>query len=182
MRKYSLEFKLKVIKEYKSGKYGGYKSVGKRNDVPVRTLVGWLHRYDTFGISELKGTKPKKYTSSFKEYVLKYIKNNQISLKEAAILFKIKCPSRISEWEKAMRKKDEESSKNNKRKEKELMKKEILNIKKTSLKKQIPLNETEREELNRLRKEVEYLKLTEIYLKKLDALLQKEDKETRKKR
>lgn len=42
------------------------------------------------------------------------------------------------------------------------------------------LNETEREELLRLREEVKYLKLKEIYEKKLEALLWQEELEARR--
>ncbi len=38
-----------------------------------------------------------------------------------------------------------------------------------------PLNESEREELIRLREEVKYLKLKEVYEKKLEALLLEEE-------
>ncbi len=42
MSKYSLEFKLKVVKEYLDGNAGSLKSVATNNKIPKGTLENWV--------------------------------------------------------------------------------------------------------------------------------------------
>ncbi len=67
---YTEEFKIKVLNEYKSGKYGGSDSVSKRNKISKSTLWKWI-------------IKDRKYGS-----VINDIENNRGRSKEESIDYK----------------------------------------------------------------------------------------------
>lgn len=67
---YTEEFKIKVLNEYKSGKYGGSDSVSKRNKISKSTLWKWI-------------IKDRKYGS-----VINDIENNRGRSKEERIDYK----------------------------------------------------------------------------------------------
>ena len=176
MSKYSLELKQIIVKEYLNGKSGGTYLLSRKYDIPVSTLKRWISKYKFNGIDSLKKKKThKKYTGEFKLSVIKYRQINNTSFREAAQHFDLPNGSMVFNWYK--RYKEEGFSGLTKRKgrpKKVMSKKENVDLNR-------PLNESEREELIRLREENEYLKLKEIYEKKLETLLWEKELEARKK-
>lgn len=168
MPKYSKELKIKVVKEYLKGKGGGLESISNKFSIPKSTIKNWINKYNIYGLEELEN-KPNKtiYTSKFKLSVLQYREVNNSSYKDTANHFDIPNPSIIANWNCKYKAKGlcglenpiGRPSKNMNRKNQ----------------KNKPLNESEREELIRLREEVKYLKLKEVYEKKLEALLLEEE-------
>ena len=176
MPKYSLEFKLKVVEEYLDGKSGGIELIARKYNIPFGTVRNWIDWFNTNGIDGLKKKQSNnKYTGEFKLSVIKYRQINNLSYREAAEYFNLPNGAMVTSWAKKYQ--EEGFSGLNKiqgRPRKDMSKKE----KNKEIK---SLNETEREELLRLREEVKYLKLKEIYEKKLEAyLLEKELKTKRR--
>ena len=173
MKQYSPDFKVKVIKEYLSGKYGGIDRVARRNDISPTNLTNWISHYEMFGLDHFFKKKERtKYTREFKAHVIQYKKEHNLTLSETTKLFKLSSHSLVQKWEKSGIK-GEYSKKGN-------ALNPMINNEKQNPKKK--LNETEAEELLRLREEnkklTEELRLSNMkmeYEKKLQALLLEEE-------
>ncbi|MEQ3281961.1 helix-turn-helix domain containing protein, partial [Finegoldia magna] len=114
-------------------------------------------------------------TSEFKLSVIQYRQINQTSLRETAEYFDIANGSMICNWEKKYKESGLSGLEDNRGRPKKDM---IKSNKKP--KNNTPINESEREELIRLREENRLLKMKIIYEKKLQALLLEEEAEARK--
>ncbi|OHS39872.1 helix-turn-helix domain-containing protein [Staphylococcus sp. HMSC62A08] len=129
----------------------------------------WVNRYLDFGPEELdKKLLNKVYTRDFKVSVLRFRQENKLSYRETANHFKISKKAKIKNRQ---RKYDEEGIlglDNKKRGRPSKMKRKQPSIKQNDL----PLKESEREELERLRDENEMLKAGIAYQKKLQSLTQ----------
>ena len=176
MPKYTKEFKIKLVLEYLSGKSGGYRIVAKKHDIPWTTLRVWIDQYKFGGFDKLsKKLKNNKYTSEFKLSVIQYRQINNTSLRETAEHFNLANGSMVYSWEKAYQQRGLsglEVSRGRPRKD--------MSKSNNKLKNNTPINESEREELIRLREENRLLKMKIIYEKKLQALLLEEEAEARK--
>lgn len=65
-KKHDLDFKLRLIKEYKDGNIG-YDSLGKKYNIQSSVLRTWIYQFDTFGIDGLiSGMTRKKYSTDEK--------------------------------------------------------------------------------------------------------------------
>ena len=176
MPKYTKEFKIKLVTEYLSGNSGGREMVAKKYDIPDGTLRNWINKYNSGGFENLsKKLKYNKYTSEFKLSVIQYRQINNISFRQTAEHFNIKNGSIICNWERAYRQRGLSGLEDNRGRPKKDMTK---SNKKSKL--NTPINESEREELIRLREENRLLKMKIIYEKKLQALLLEEEAEARK--
>ena len=177
MPKYTKEFKIKLVTEYLSGASGGHKSVAKKYDISHSTMWNWINKYKTGGFDNLsKKLKNNKYTSEFKLSVIQYRQINNTSLRETAEHFNLVNESMVCRWEKAYQKHGLSGLEDNRERPKKDMTKANKNSKLDN-----PVNETEREELIRLREENRLLKMKIIYEKKLQALLLEEEAEAREK-
>lgn len=177
MPKYTKEFKIKVVMEYLSGKSGGQPAVSKKYKIPEGTLVNWINKYRMGGFKELnKKSNNSKYTGEFKLSVIQYRQINNISYRETAEHFGINNRAIIYNWQKIY----QERGLSGLKKQQGRPRKNMLNQNKKS-KLNNPINETEREELIRLREENRLLKMKIIYEKKLQALLLEQEAEARKK-
>ncbi|WP_010248761.1 helix-turn-helix domain-containing protein [Peptoniphilus rhinitidis] len=176
MPKYTNEFKIKLVIEYLSGKSGGYRIVAKKHDIPWTTLREWINQYKFGGFDKLsKKLKNNKFTSEFKLSVIQYRQINNTSLRETAEHFNLVNGSMVYRWEKAYQKHGLSGLEDNRGRPKKEMTKLNKNLKDNT-----PINESEREELIRLREENRLLKMKIIYEKKLQALLLEEEAEARK--
>ena len=176
MPKYTKEFKIKLALEYLSGESGGYGIVAKKYDIPWSTLRGWVNQYKYGGFDNLsKKLKNNKFTGEFKLSVIQYRQINNTSLKETAEHFNLVNGSMVYRWEKAYQERGLSGLEDNRGRHKKDMTK-VNNKSKNNT----PINESEREELIRLREENRLLKMQIIYEKKLQALLLEEEDEARK--
>ena len=177
MPKYTKEFKIKLVTEYLSGNSGGREMVAKKYDIPDGTLRNWINKYNSGGFENLsKKLKYNKYTSEFKLSVIQYRQINNTSLRETAEHFNLANGSMVYSWEKAYQQRGLsglEVSRGRPRKD--------MSKSNNKLNNNTPINESEREELIRLREENRLLKMKIIYEKKLQALLLEEEAEARKK-
>ena len=176
MPKYTKEFKIKLVLEYLSGETGGRERVAKKYDIPNTTLRNWIYKYKSGGFDNLsKKLKNNKFTSEFKLSVIQYRQINNTSLRETAEHFNLVNGTMVYSWEKAYRERGLSGLEDNRGRPRKDMSKSNKNSKLSN-----PINESEREELIRLREENRLLKMKIIYEKKLQALLLEEEAEARK--
>ena len=176
MPKYTKEFKIKLVLEYLSGKSGGQETIAKKYNVPYSTLRNWINKYNSAGFDNLsKKQNQDKFTSEFKLSVIQYRQINNTSFRQTAEHFNISNGSIICNWQRAYRQRGLSGLEDNRGRPKKDMTK---SNKKSKL--NTPINESEREELIRLREENRLLKMKIIYEKKLQALLLEEEAEARK--
>ena len=81
---YSIEFKQKVIDDYKSGKYGGSPNLSKHYDINQKTLENWIKKDRIQGNQtndiEHKRGRPKEESIVYKERY-EILKKNQEFIK-----------------------------------------------------------------------------------------------------
>lgn len=166
--KYDLAFKRQVIAYYKEGYsvIATAQHFGISNESTVRL---WIAQYDTHGLDALKPrTNKTRYSAEFKLNVISTAKDLQLSLREAANRFAISSPSLIYQWRKAY-----EGHGMLGLQEKPKGRRAMMNKSKNPYIVDKPDDEKTPAELKR---ELEYLRAENEYLKKLDALLKKKEK------
>ncbi|MFD2495229.1 transposase [Mammaliicoccus vitulinus] len=166
-KKYDFNFKLKLVKEYLDGQ-SGYKALTLKHDISSSSVIQiWVNQYKEFGEDGLQEKRRNTvYTSEFKLSVIKFRQENMLSYRETANHFKIINPIMVANWQHQF---DEKCRLDLANKQKG----RSINMDKKHSKtdnKNSSLNENEREELERLRNEVETLKAGIAYQKKLQAL------------
>src|SRR5699024_3560468 len=167
-RKHTFEFKVKVVNDYLNNE-GGYKILGKKYIVDTKQVRAWITQYYQFGYEGLsKSMTHTHYSGEFKRAVLQYRQENQLSYRETAIHFGIKNKSIIVNWQRKLTDGGPMALEGVKGRPRKYMDKDKKVEKHTIPNK--PLNETEREELERLREQVRMAELENIILKKLNAL------------
>ena len=176
MPKYTKEFKIKLVMEYLSGETGGIRKLADKYNIPKGTIENWIDKYNSGGFDNLsKKQNQDKFTSEFKLSVIQYRQINNTSLRETAEHFNLVNGSMVYRWEKAYQERGLSGLEDNRGRPKKDMTKSNKKPKNNT-----PINESEREELIRLREENRLLKMKIIYEKKLQALLLEEEAEARK--
>ena len=162
MAKYSEEFKLMVVSEYKEGKLG-IKSLAEKHGIKgYSQLDRWINLYEKFGMEGLKRKKSKDYYSvQFKLDVLSFMKTTGSSETETALHFGLTNPPIISSWKKTLLEGGAEAP--------DRPKGRPAMSDKTKNRKNKPTNEKEMTYEHRLERENELLRLEVEYLKKLRA-------------
>lgn len=103
MAKYSMEFKLKIVREYLAGK-GGYRSLSKRWQVPSIRLQEWIKSYQAFGEAGLERSRAQQtYSFEFKRSAVECYLSTEASYQEAAISLGLNNPSLLVRWTKEYR-------------------------------------------------------------------------------
>ena len=98
MSKYSLEFKLKVVK-YCIEEQHGMRDAAKKFGIPSRTPIKeWIHKYKEHGVEGLLKHLNSSYSGDFKQNVVEYMHNNHLSATETAVHFRIQTPV-VLKWE-----------------------------------------------------------------------------------
>ena len=150
--------------------------MAKKYDIPYSTMRNWINKYKSGGFDNLsKKLKNNNYTSEFKLSVIQYRQINNTSLRETVEHFDLANESMVCRWEKTY----QEHGLSGLEDKRERPKKDMTKTNNKS-KLNTPINETEKEELIRLREENRLLKMKIIYEKKLRALLLEEEAEARK--
>jgi len=96
MRKYETDFKLKVVQSFLAGE-GGAKLLARRWSVPEEKVRTWVSHYRLDGI---EGLRPKRsaYSAQFKLQVLAHQDREQLSSRQVAALYDIRNPNQIVVW------------------------------------------------------------------------------------
>ena len=97
-RKYSDEFRLKLVEEYLSGNSGGVKTIAKKHNVAYSALRRWINLYKQHGAEGLSNS-PGTYSGEFKIHVVEYMHANGLSLVQTANLFCIPSHPTVGKWE-----------------------------------------------------------------------------------
>lgn len=160
MAKYTEQFKLQVVREYLSGDEG-FRLLAQRYALDRGTLREWVAAYRHHGIAGLRG-KRVLYTAAFKLSVLRHMRDEGLSLRQAAARFNIRGYGVVSIWQRRYDAGGEEAlAPRGTRNSQPMQKPSIPKPKKDE--------ERTRDELI---DEVNYLRAEVAYLKKLDALVQ----------
>lgn len=165
-KKYSDEFKLRIIREYLEGKSGGYRILQKKYGVNRNQIRLWVNLYKAGGIEELTRVC-RTYDGEYKIHVVEYMHEHSLSLLQAAAHFGIQSPPTIAKWERIYYEEGKEALFEERRGR--MRKMSTKNPPKP--KKNVNVNENED-----LLKEVQRLRMENAYLKKLIALVQEREK------
>ena len=162
MSKYSLEFKLEVVKYYEENRCG-YETTAKHFNVGFTCVQRWVNKYKVHGVKGLIKNQ-QQYNEKFKQNVVEYMHNNHLSLQETAIHFNLAGDWIVSKWERIYYEEGPQG----------------LYIDKRGRKKNMS-SKPEKKKLSKdveedLIAEVQRLRMENAYLKKLQALVQKRTK------
>lgn len=175
-KRYSIELKIKIVNEYLTGDDGFNLLEGKYN-IERSLIRTWVEQFKDKGVQGLTaGMTKSTYSRSFKLTVLQHRLEHQLSYRETAKIFSIPNFSLIAQWQSKYNQygilglenkpKGRPSKSMNKQPSKQKQNKSET------------LNETEREELERLRIENRKLEVAIALEKKLQSLAR--DKRTKK--
>lgn len=167
-RKYSDEFKLKVVEEYLSGAFGGITALAKKYGIHHSEIGKWVNQYNEHGVTGL-ASKDGIYDGDFKRHVVEYMHTHNLSAKATAIHFGIVSHSTVLRWERIYYEDGPEALLEERRGRNNMGKKRGRKPKKN-------VNENED-----LLQEVQRLRMENEYLKKLNALVQEREKSEPKK-
>ena len=168
-RKYSDEFRLKIVKEYMSRRSGGTKMLGKKYCIHPSTILRWVHLYEIHGEKGLTGGTGS-YSGEFKVHVVEYMHNNRMSLVSVANQFCIQSVPTLSKWERIYYEYGKDALLEERRGRNNMGKKKPVK----------PKNDVNQNE--DLLAEVQRLRMENEYLKKLNALVQERERSEQKKK
>ena len=179
MEKYSVEFKLSVVKYYNENDCGSI-LCAKHFNISSSSVKLWNRQYKKWGLDGL-GDKKAEYDGNFKLYVVEYIKLKQLSLMEALVYFNLSSMNTIKGWldiydkkgPQALLEGDCDGNEGNNMKKRNVPKDKATTNDSKKIKNNTPT-------YSDLQKEVEYLRMENEYLKKLNALVQKRNKSRNK--
>lgn len=174
MAKYTLEFKLAVIRSYEQG--NGSKIVAQRFEIDHSTVRKWVAAYRRHGVDGIKPLQRwRSYSSEFKESVLLYMQEHQLSSREVATHFNLRTQTVILQWERQYNQGGRAALEPKPKGRKPTM---SQSPNRKSVNKGVkPDTQKSQEELMR---ELVYLRAENAYLKKLDALIR--EKQARQKK
>ena len=95
--RYDLDFKVKVIAYYREG-HSGYVT-SKKFNLDTKIISRWVNQHQRGGLDTIKPkTNKAKYTSEFKLQVLTTMADEGLSQSQAALRFNISSPALLSVW------------------------------------------------------------------------------------
>ena len=166
MRKYSIELKKKVIKEYIETEISLNELARKYQIKSPKSIREWIRKYKLYGKDGIESTKSNQYPLELKQNVIKYALTEDLNFRELADKFGIRDPKTVSEWVRKFQK-EKNFPKINLKID---LKEEYLGMKKTNKKK----NYSEKE-IQKILEENLHLRIENDYLKELRRLELEED-------
>jgi transposase len=160
MKKYETEFKLEVVESFLAAE-GGAKLLARRWSIPEEKVRLWVSHYRLHGID---GMRPKRsaYSAQFKLQVLAHQDREQLSSRQVAARYDIRNPNQVVVWRRNLDQGRLQTRASGKEEQHE-MKPERRSAPPSSTV-VVDAEKARREENDRLRAEV-------AYLKKLQALI-----------
>lgn len=162
MIKYTEEFKLSVVKHYLTGTVG-FKSVGHYFGVAppiVRRWVMWFRQHGADGLSRKKSS----YSPEFKLSVLQHMWDNALSHTQTAAVFNVRNVVSIGIWERRFHSGGIEALARTTRRKTDTLA--------APTSKPLPSSNDKERSREELLAELEYLRMENAVLKKLQALAQ----------
>ena len=173
MIKHSDQFKREVVDEYLEGMLG-YRRLAARHNIASPTVRRWVAAFRIHGDDGLR-RKVASYSATFKLSVLEHMWENGLTYNQAAATFNIRNPTSVGIWDRRYTEGGLEALALQPR---TLSK--LNNMKAPSSKPDAkPDSERSRDDLLA---ELEYLRMENVVLKKLQALVQAQKKDAPKKR
>jgi transposase-like protein len=173
MAKFNAEDKIAAAQRYLNGN-DSYQKIGASIGAHSSLIKTWVKQYEINGVEAFQ----KSYTSfstEFKLDVLKYMNDYGTSPNETAAIFKIADPSTIRKWSRQFEEHGIDALKS--------MKKGRPSMKKETQKPKANQPIASEESVEFLQSKVERLEMEIAYLKKLNALVQMQEKlQTKSKR
>ena len=98
MKKYSIELKKKVIKEYQKTEVTLEELARKYKIKSSKSIREWIRKYELYGVNGIESPKSKEYPLELKRNVIKYALTEDLNFRELADKFKIRNPKTVSSW------------------------------------------------------------------------------------
>jgi transposase len=168
MGKYETAFKLKVVKSFLAGD-GGAKLLARRWSVAEVKIRTWVSHYRSHGID---GLRPKRgtYSAQFKLEVLSHQDREKLSNRQVAAIYDVRNSNRVISWRRAYEAGGVAALQR---------KRKVHPVKTHGRKPELPQTDGEgsvralREEAERLRAEVAYLKKLQTLVRERQAVQKK---------
>lgn len=166
MKKYNIELKKKVIKEYEETEISLNELARKYGIKSSKSIREWIRKHKLYGINGIESPKAKEYSLELKQNVIEYALTEDLNFRELADKFEIRDPKTVSDW---VRKFQEEKNfpKINLTID---LKEEYLSMKKNNEKK-----DYSEKEIQEILEENLHLRIENDYLKELRRLELEED-------
>ncbi len=103
MNKYSEQQKLDAVETYRSGDLG-LRATAALHNVDVASLRKWVAAYEAIGIAGIQRKRRQTYDLEFKLEVLRKLKSDELSYRQAGALFNVRRFDSIAAWERAYKK------------------------------------------------------------------------------
>lgn len=169
-KQYSEAFKVSTIKEYLKGDIS-FNQLARKYDMPNNTVKEWYALYKRFGFNGLKRKgSGHVYSREFKLSVLNYKQTHSLTNKAVADYFKLPSSGVISIWHAQYLSQGADAF------TLEIKRQATEEMNHDQHSKSKPQNRSERDELKRLKRENELLRIELLYQKKLQALAQHKKK------
>lgn len=98
MKKYSEQQKLEAVETYRSGDLG-LRATASLHNVDVASLRKWVAAFEAIGIAGIQRKRRQTYDLEFKLEVLRKIKSDDLSYRQAGALFNVRRFDSIAAWE-----------------------------------------------------------------------------------
>lgn len=167
---YSAELKLEIVERYLKGDIG-IKKLAQEYHVSYGDIQKWRDAYLEHGVAGLS-TKHGTYTGEFKVSVVEYMHNTGASIRKTAAHFNIPSFRSVAQWAAIYNEQGKDALYEEKRGRASKMKAKKPQKPKSTKKTNKKTNTTEYQELLA---ELEYLRMENEYLKKLQALVRKRE-------
>ena len=99
MAKYSVEFKLEVVKYYLEKNCGYVNTANHFGNISDVAVLKWVRKYKEHGEKGFYKNKKSSYSGEFKHNVIEYMHKNHLSCTETAIHFNLGNNYIVSKWE-----------------------------------------------------------------------------------
>ena len=173
MSKYSARLKSRVVQDYLSSERGGYGEVGRQHGVGQGTVRKWVAAWRAHGEAAFK-KKYSFYDGPFKLKVLQFMHTKALSCRETAAIFDIRNPGAINVWKRRYDSGGMQALEPRPRGR-------SVNQPKPSAP-SVSSKPDEARTKEELLKELNYLRMENAYLKKLDALIRSESPTAQRKK
>lgn len=159
--KHTEQFKRFVVQRYLDGP-AGYTLLARELGLSTTTLRNWVARFERHGDAGLSARVWSKYSDKFKLSVLKHMRDNGLSYREAAVEFNLSNSKMVVEWAR----RHESGVLGQAQRQKKLSMMKPRPVKNTT-----PLDDEKRSQKELIR-ELEYLRAENAVLKKVKALVE----------
>ena len=181
MAKYSLEFKLEIVKHY-LGNYGGYRAVAKKYNIQESIVRRWVNSYQQFGIEGLKRSKNQThYAVDFKLSAVKLYETTEMSYREVANSLGMNNPSLLCNWRTTILKKGVDGLSDQRGRPPKMGRRKKADKKVFQDPKKITREDVNVERLRELENENRDLRIENEFLKELGRLQEAEKQQQRNK-